>query len=244
MKLVLLDSRIFVSGADLSGQASRIQIEEEAEAKAVTSFRSGGAVENIAGLAEVTIEADGQYEAGTLGLVDDSFWGNRRVLEPWSVAPEDSDLAAGGLIYLTRALRTRMRYFGDLGEVATWEAAAKGTWPLVRGTVVHPSGVPRTADGSGTAFQIGAVAAGEHLYANLHVIDLAGTTPSVVVTVESDDAEAMSDATTQITFDSAAALGGQAIRVPGPITDDWWRVSWDVSGSDPSILFIVSLGIE
>lgn len=243
--MILLDSRVFVSGADLSGASNRIEVQEESEAKQTTNFRSGGAVENAAGLTEVSIEGSGQWEAGEAGFVDDAFWANRRALEPWSVAPEDSDLAAGGIIYLTKALRTRARYFGDVGEVASWDATAKGTWPLVRGRVLHASGIPRTADGNGTAIQVGAVATGERAYANLHVIDIAGTGgPSIIVKVQSDNVQAFSSPTDRMTFDSKTAVGGQAIRIGGPITDAWWRVTWDVSGTNPSFLFIVSMGIE
>lgn len=243
-KLVLLDSRVFVSGADLSGSSNRIEIQEESEAVAVTNFRSGGAVENQSGLTQVDIQGGGLWEAGEAALVDDSFWANRRVIEPWTATPEDSDLAPGGIAYLTRALRINARYWGQLGEAAGWEANARGSWPLARGRVLHASGVARTTDGNGTAVEVGAVAEGQRAYANLHVIDLAGTTPSIVVTVESDDAEAFTDPTTRFTFDSLAAIGGQGMRLGGPITDTWWRVTWDVSGTDPSILFIVSLGIE
>jgi hypothetical protein len=245
MSLVLLDSRVFVSGADLSGSSNKIEVQEESEAVQVTNFRSGGAVENLAGLTETSVEGGGLWEAGDAGYVDDSFWTNRRAIEPWTFVPEDSDLAPGGVAYLTKALRTKMRLWGQLGEAASWEGSAKGTWPLARGVVLHASGVPRTTDGNGIALNFGAVASGRHLYANLHVIDIAGTAgPAVIVKVQSDSLEAFSSPTDRVTFDSLAAFGGQAVRVAGPVTDTWWRATWDVSGTNPSFLFIVSLGIE
>jgi hypothetical protein len=246
-KLVLLDARTFVSGADLSGSGNQIEVSEEWEAKGVTNWRSGGAEEVIAGLGQVEISAGGQWEAGDLSMPDDSFWANRRVLEPWSVGPTGaSDTAAGNLMYLTRALRTKMQHGGSVGDVAPWEASAKGSWPLVRGQSFHQSGTPRTATGTGTAIQLGAVADGQSLYANLHVLSVAGTAaPTITVTVQSDDAVGFPSATARGAFAAKTAIGGESIRIPGPIaTDSWWRVSWTISGTTPSFLFLVSMGIE
>jgi hypothetical protein len=169
------------------------------------------------------------------------------VLDAWTVgATSASDTAAGNLGYLTKALRTSITLLGAVGDVAPWEANAAGTWPLVRGQFAHPSGVARSTTGSGTAINLGAVAAGERLYASLHVLSVSGTsTPTLTVTVQSDDAEGFADPTTQLTFDAATAVGGQILRTDGTaITDTWWRVGWTITGTDPSFLFAAAFGIE
>lgn len=244
--IVLLDARTFVSGADLSGSGNKIELTEESEAKKTTNWRSGGATENIAGLTSIELNAEGQWEAGDLGLPDDSFWANRRVKEPWSIAPEsDSDLAAGGLMYIARILRTKMTLLGNLGDVAGWSANGTGTWPLARGKCAHASGVPRTATGNGTSLQLGAVAARQHLYANLHVLSVSGTAvPTITVNIESDDNTNFTSATARGSFAAKTAVGGQAIRIAGPVTDTFWRATWTISGTNPSFLFLVSMGIE
>ena len=128
--------------------------------------------------------------------------------------------------------------------MATWTGTAKSSWPLVRGTIAHPPGTARTASGTGTGLQLGAVPAGRRLYAALHVLSVAGTTPSITVTVESDDANTFASATTRLTFDAATAAGGQVLRTTGDaITDTWFRVTWTISGTSPSFLFVVALGI-
>lgn len=245
-KLVLLNCRTFVAGADLSGSGNRIEITEGSAEKAVTNWRSGGATEVIAGLASTDIIAEGQWEAGDPGLPDDEMWANRRVLEPWSVGPSDqSDTAPGSLMYLTKALRTSSRIWGGVGDVASWMAQAKGSLPLARGLCMHPSGVARSANGSGTAYQLGAVAANRSLYANLHVLSVAGTaTPTLTVNIQSDNGAGFASPAAVGSFAAASAVGGQPIRIPGPFTDDWWRVSWTVTGTTPSFLFLVSMGIE
>lgn len=246
-KLVLLDTRVFVSGADLSGNTNKIEIGEEWEAKKVTNFRSGGADEVLAGLGTVDISADGQWEAGNLGLPDDTFWANRRAIEPWTVGPTNaSDTAVGNLMYLTSALRLRSKLLDAVGEVAPWEAAARGSKPLVRGLSMHQSGTPRTATGTGTTvdFTTGPTA-GQRVYANLHVLSVSGTaTPTLTVAVQSDDNSGMTSPTTRGTFVAKTAIGGEAMEIASPGTERYWRVTWTITGTTPSFLFLVSLGIE
>lgn len=244
--LVLLDARVFAGGVDLSGVGNKLEVTEESEVRKKTNWRSGGAEEVLAGITSVDINAEGQWAAGDPSQVDDATWAQRRSLEPWSFAPEgDSDLASGGLVYLTRALRHKSQIFGGLGEVAGWMANACGTWPLVRGLAAHPSGVPRSTTGSGTAYQLGAVAAGQKVYANLHVLDVSGTsTPTITVKVQSDNDSGFASPTDRFSFAAATAVGGESVRAAGAITDDWWRVSWTITGSTPSFLFLVTFGIE
>jgi hypothetical protein len=248
-KLVLLDARLFVGAADLSGNANKIEVGSEFEVKDTTNYRSGGAKEVLGGIETVAIDAEGQWEAGDPGQIDDQAWADRRVLGAWTAAAESaSDTAAGGLAYLTKALRTSIQLFGSVGDVAPWTAKATGTWPLVRGTFAHPSGVPRTSTGTGTALQVGEVGAGQRMYASLHVLSVAGTsTPTITVTVQSDEAEAFTDnPQTRLSFDAATEPGGQILRTDGAAIadDDWWRVGWTISGTDPSFLFVVAIGIE
>jgi len=245
-KQVFLDARYFVSGADLSGWGNKISVDGEWEAKKVTNWRSGGAEELLGGLGEFTYEAAGQWEAGDLGKPDDLWWNNRRVIEPWSVGPTGaSDLSAGNLMWLGTVLRTKAKLFDAVGEVAPWEFSGKASGPLVRGLSLHPSGVPRTATGNGTSVQAGAVASGKSVYANLHVISIAGTgSPSLTVQIQSDDATGFPSPTVRGSFAAATALGGQSLKIPGPFTDDWWRVAFTITGTSPSFLFLVSLGIE
>jgi hypothetical protein len=246
-KMVLLDARLYMGGADLSGDGNQIELTEETETKTTTNWRSAGAREVIGGLADTDLSADGYFEAGNLSLPDDAFWAQRRQTVPVSVAPEgDGDTGVGGLMYLTKMLTTsRQLLGGSVGDVASWTASAKGNWPLARGVVAHPSMVARTATGNGTSINLGAIPAGKHLYANLHVLSIAGTaTPSLTVNVQSDDGTGFATPTTRGSFAAKTTITGEAIRIAGAVTDTWWRVTWTISGTNPSFLFLVSLGIE
>lgn len=246
-KLILLDSRLFVGAADLSGQSSKLELNDEFEEKDATNFRSGGAKEVLGGLESVGISAEGQWEAGDPGKIDDQAWTDRRVLGPWTMgATNASDSGVGSVAYLTKALRTDISLFGAVGDVAPWTANAVGTWPLVRGEFAHPSGTARTSTGNGTALQLGAVSEGERLYASLHVLSADGTTPTIAVEVESDSQEDFAGTPeTRVSFATVGEPGGEILRTDGSAhADDWYRVTWTISGTSPSFLFVVAIGIE
>lgn len=245
-KRVLTDVRLFVGAADLSGQSNMLELTSEMEEKEVTNWRSGGAREVLGGLESVSISSEGQWEAGDPGLIDDQQWATRRVLHAWTMGASDaSDTGTGALAWLTKALRTSITLFGSVGDVAPWNASATGSWPLVRGQFAHPSGTARTSDGDGAALELGAVGDRERAHASLHVLSASGTDPELDVTVESAADQAFSSPTTRLTFDTATEPDGQILRTNGDaITDTWWRVSWDVAGTDPSFLFVAALGIE
>lgn len=247
--IVLLDARTFVAGADLSGYGNKIEIKEDAEVKAVTTWRSGGAREVKAGIFGTDISGEGNWEAGDRGKPDDALFASKRTLDPWSVGPRsDSDLAAGGLMYLLgRGLRTSFKVWGDVGEVSSWNGEARSSWPLVRGVCGHPSGVPRTVTGNGTSLNLGAVSAAKKLYANLHVLSIAGTAaPSLTVKLQADDNTNFTSAVDVSggAFAAATAISGQSLRVAGPITDTFFRIVYTITGTNPSFLFLVSVGIE
>ena len=51
-------------------------------------------------------------------------------------------------------------------------------------------------------------------------------------------------ATTRATLNAVTEAGGQAVRTDGTaITDTWWRLAWDITGTTPSFLFAAALGI-
>lgn len=240
---VLTNCRIFAGGADLTGSQNKVELSLDVEDKDRTNFGSGGSKERTAGLFDSEISGGGFWEAGAAGAVDDHMWASLGAHDAWTVTEHGA--AVGTLAYLTKALETSYKFLGAVGEVAPWEASVKGDWPVVRGRIAHPPGTARTATGEGVAQELGAVDEGKHLYACLHVLSAAGTTPEITVEIESASDEEMTSPTTQLAFAAASTTGAQEIvRVPGEITDTWWRPVWTVSGTDPSFLFVVSFGIK
>ncbi|MGW1324788.1 hypothetical protein ACWD64_19875 [Streptomyces antibioticus] len=245
MSFVLLDARLFAGGADLTGQSNKIEVSAEVEEKDRTNYRSGGYKEVIGGLASAELMGEGQWAAGDPGIVDDVSWADLGAVGAWSAGPDDSGV--GDLAYFMRALRSDYKLGDAVGEVAPWSGTAKSSWPLVRGVFAHPPGTARSSTGDGTAQELGAIAAGQRLYAALHVLSVAGTsTPTITVEIESDTEEAFGDSPeTVASFDAATARGGQILRTDGTAhTDTWYRPTWTITGSGPSFLFVVAFGIR
>lgn len=248
-KFVLLDTRIFAGSADLTSNSNRVELTCEAEEQDATPFGNGGWKESIGGLFSTSITAGGQWEATTNPQsVDPTSWDNltARRRQPWTVCPTTANV--GDVAWFTEALRSSYKLGDQVGQVAPWEASASGSAPLVRGAVAHPPGTARTADGTGTGVNLGAVGDGQRLYAALHVLSVAGTgSPTITVSVESDVDNTFATATTQLTFTAAGLTPpeprGQFLSTVGPVTDTWWRVAWTITGTSPSFLFLVALGI-
>jgi len=76
------------------------------------------------------------------------------------------------------------------------------------------------------------------------VIAASGTTPTLDVTIESDDAEGMASATTRLTFTQATATTSEWQELAGAVTDDWWRAAWTIGGGSPSFTAVVVVGIR
>lgn len=242
---VLLNARIFAGAADLTGSTNRVELSCTVEEKDATTFKPSGAAawrEVLGGVASTTVSAAGTWEAGDPGMVDDALWaalnGRSRLL--WTVCPAGA--SPGDLAYFASGLVTSYQIGDAAGEVAPWEAEAAGSGLLLRGAVAVSPGA-RGGDGEGDGLQLGALAAGQRLYAGLHVLSAAGTSPSLTVRVESDTDDTWGSPTTRATFNPATGAGSQVVSVTGPVTDTWWRVAWEITGTDPSFVFLVAVGI-
>ncbi|MGW3724145.1 hypothetical protein [Streptomyces sp. NPDC000851] len=243
-KTVLTNVRLFAVGADLTATSNKVEITAEVEDKETTNYASNGWKEVLGGLASAELSGEGQWEAGDPSKVDDASWSQLGGVGPWTVSANNS-AAVGDLAYLVRAMRADYTIGESVGEVAPWASTAKSSWPVARGQFAHPPGTPRTATGTGTGLNLGAVPVGKRLYAALHVLSVAGTTPSITARVESSVDNTFAAPTTRLTFAAATAVGGQMLRTDGTaITDTWWRVAWTISGTTPSFLFAAALGIQ
>jgi len=152
-----------------------------------------------------------------------------------------------GRAFLTQPLQTAYNPLGaSVGDMSAFSFTGTGRGvPLVRGQLLHADSAARTSSGAAPqpAPQLGAVAAGERMYASLHVLAASGSTPTLDVVVQSDDNEDMTSATARITFTQAGAVTSEWSSVAGAVTDDYWRVSYTIGGGSPSFTFVVAAGI-
>lgn len=243
---ILTDVRLFTGGCDLTSANNKVEFQAEVDEKDVTVFRSSGTGQMwgsvIGGIAKGSVDAEGFWSAGSSDQVDDNLWPGLGGNGAWSWCPATANV--GEVAWVTSALQSSYQILGAVGDVAPWKAKASTSGAIGRGKVAHPPGTARTATGTGTSVQHVAVPAGQYLYANLHVLSVAGTgTPTLTVKIQSDNATGFPSATDQITFTAATAVGGESKRIAGPITDDWFRAAWTVSGTNPSFLFLVTFAV-
>lgn len=134
---------------------------------------------------------------------------------------------------------------GTVGDMHRFDWKGEtGQSPLIHTGVLMAAKAARTSSSnSGTAQQLGAVGASQRIWAALHVFAASGTTPSLAVTVKSDNSVGFGSPTTQITFTSATTATSEVKSTAGAITDDYWRVDWTISGTTPSFTFAVAIGI-
>lgn len=130
---------------------------------------------------------------------------------------------------------------GDLA-MASVSGSVTGS-PVVRGTLMNSATTAVTSSGTTTGVQVGSVSASQRMYASLHVLSASGTSPTLDVIVESDDASGFASDTDRVTFTQAAGIGSEWSSVAGAVTDDYWRVRYTVGGTTPSFTFAVVIGI-
>lgn len=246
-KFVLKNVRPFAAGADLTTRSNRFEINMEAESKDTTAFAPSGDVwhEELPGIKTVTVDGAGQWEAFDGSFPDDNSFLNFGAVGPLTLAPAGA--ADGALAYLTAFNRQAYNFGGAIGDVAPWSGHWVGTWGLARGLVLHTPTV-RTATGTGTVQQLSTlptpVAANQFLVGTLHVMSASGTTPSVTATIKSAATVGFASPTTRLTFNAQNAVGGQVFRIAGPITDQYFRFDYTISGTTPSLLIMSAVGIS
>ncbi len=207
-----------------------------------TTFASNGWNERIGGLFDMQAALEGFWDATDLTKPDDTLFANLGAAgTALTVVPTAGTV--GSLAYLAKVLQVDYKPAGQVGQLLGWTASVKGNTAVARGQILHPQGTARTATGNGTAVQVGAVLVTQRMYANLHVLSVAGTTPSITVALQSNVDNTFGSPTTRLTFAADTALDGQSLNVLGPITDTWWRATWTISGTTPSFLFAVSAGV-
>lgn len=233
---VLKNQKVFFGGYDLTGITNAVSLTSEAEAVDATVLGNDTRI-NKGGLKTVAASVQGFFDADPY---DSALYTNVGANDkPLSILTSGTE---GSPAYMFKCMIGSYTPSGSIGDMFGFSLEAAAAGSLTRGTLMeNNTGI--SANGDGTGQQLGAIASGQKMYAALHIFNVTGTSPTLDVTVESDDNAGFTSAATRITFTQANALGAQYTTLDGPITDDYWRVSWDVGGTTPSFDFAVVLGI-
>lgn len=237
---VLTDAKVWVGDYNLSGDLNGVGLEYRAELLDDTVF-GDTTRSRTGGLKMVTLNVQGIWN-GADNEQDEELFGNIGTANvPVSVASQGGDV--GEIAYLFRAIEARYAPGASIGELLRFEADAEGSdgAGLVQGYVLENDTLTATANG--TAVQAGAAAAGQTIYAALHVLS-ASAADTLDVKIQSDSASNFPSATDRITFTQATARTSEWKTLAGAVTDTWWRIVATIGGTSPSFTFVVTLGIK
>lgn len=240
---VLKNCKLYAEGYNLSGDMNQMELLSERDAVDNTVF-GDDTEHSIPGLFRHTLNHQGFYQADNADFQVDDVLNSMFATADQIVSICPTDGAAGERVFTIKSLEVNYSPGGRVGEAFAFTVSAKGVSDLVRATVMETGA--KTAIGTGTARQLGAVTANQKLYATMHVVAVSGTNPTLDMIIQSDDAEGFASAEDRITFSQATAIGAQwATPVEGAITDDWWRCSYTIGGTDdPSFTVVVLVGIQ
>jgi hypothetical protein len=238
---VLRDARIWMGAYEITASINAVRLAHGCEVRDPTVLGNNTRRE-AAGMRLVSARVAGLYAVDGTDEIDDILSDNLATANtPISIGPQTGALGEVG--YTFQSLQAIYNWGGIVGDLPGYEmnASGRGT-PLVRGTIMH-SGA-ETASGDETGYQVGEVLAGETMYAALHVPAVSGTNPTLDLIIESDDNGGFTSAVTRMTFTQATDITSEWLIVAGPITDDYWRASWVIGGTDtPTFTFAVVMGI-
>lgn len=241
----LTDVDLFANGLDLSCFSNQLEVSSEAATLDATTFCSGGWDVPIAGRRSTMVSASGPTDMATAtaaqtSAVDEVLAVDMGGTYTLSAVPMGS--SAGAVGYFTQGvLMSRAPLQGTIGDLATHAVSFRGSTPLIRGTVLTAATV--TSTGTSAVQQLGAVSASQRIWVAVHVLTADGTTPSVTVKLQSDDASGFPSATDRLTLTAMTTKGGQFGSAVGAITDSYWRASYAVSGTSPSFQLRIIAGI-
>lgn len=238
----LINAKIWLAEYDLSGDLNAVALEETVDQLEATTFGATTKITkpglldlkaSVAGFINLGAGFSEEFLSSKLGLAD----------VPMTIGPTTG--AEGEPAYsFPAAIATFDPLAGKVSDTSMQKftiEAENTSVRLVRGTIGHNAA--RTTTGTGTVFNLGAVAAGQGLYGILHVPAISGG-PTVTIKIQSAALVGFGSPTDRITFTAVTTKTSQYAFLLGAITDAFWRVTWTITGgAGPSITFIVNIGI-
>lgn len=235
-KKVLTNTLILFGGQSLQGSMNQVAVEFSADEVEDSTFVNDTHT-FLGGLFSSVIGGAGFFDAAEPDATLFQSIGLDGV--PLSVA--ESPIEGTIAYFMNAMLGEYSPHQGNIGEMLAFNLGAGARDKLVRGRLFDNT--TETISGNGANIQLGAVAAGQGVYSALHVIAASGTTPTLDVIVQSDDAGAFTTPITRLTHPQQIGVGSSFVKALGAVTDDFWRLSWTIGGTSPSFSFMGLVGI-
>lgn len=244
---VLDGAQILVGGYDLSPFTGSIDdLGGTVDMKEANNFAAKGHRVMLPGLKSFTTAISGQADYGSAAAVSRAFplatVGDQHVV---SIVPT-AEAAAGDVVHFTRSRRQSASVGAPVGEVAAFSMGFESDTAMVDGLLLDPL-TSKTSSDAGDVTAMAGPAAGQYLYAGLHVAAVSGTSPTLDVKIQSAALVGFGSPTDRVTFsqvtDAGARTSQWATPVAGAITDGFWRVTYTLGGTDPDFAFAVVVGV-
>jgi hypothetical protein len=236
---IINNAKVFCDWMDMSGQENEVKLDFQCDELNSEAFNVGAHVVSP-GLAKFSCSHKG-YMAYGLNSIEEKIAALSGVKDvPMTISQPGN---AGDPCYFFKSGQISINRGMQVGQLASFEMAMVPTsLTVLRGTLLE-NGTAKSTSGQGTARQLPAVAAGQNIYAILHVLDITGGTPTLDVVIESDDAAGMASPVTKVTFTRMTAKGSLFVGpIAGPNTDTYYRAKWTL-GSGTTATIAVSVGI-
>lgn len=238
---VLTDGRLFLGGYDLSSHTQSMTLDLTTDDVDVTPINSSGFRSRVAGLTDANLTANGFFEAGD--GKPDALLGVSSGSE--LIGTLSATSSAGDTAYFLKSRNFSYQIGGAIGDAMPFSINnSNSSDRAVRGTIMVDDSANLESSGNSTGRQLGAVTASQSLFVAAHVVSVSGTsTPTLSLKVQSDDNSSFTSATDRITLTDFTAIGAQYSKLAGAITDDYFRINYTISGTNPSFKCFITVGV-
>ena len=242
VKFVMTDAKVLYDGRDISGDLNTVGLEYTAELVDCTAF---GDItrRRLAGLLDVNANHQGFWDhVGASDSLDKELFDKIGLAANGLMSMSDSGGTLGDVGFSFIGREGEYAPGASVGEILAFTITVVGDGPLTRGLVMENSVFTVTVNG--TPRQNGAALSTDTIYSTVHVVAASGTTPTLDVTVESDDLIGFGTPLVRLTHPQFTTVGANQQTLVGPVTDDWWRLVMTISGGSPSFTVFGILAIQ
>jgi len=199
-------------------------------------------VSNATGLSSVSLEGEGYWDSTNDGILQTST-AISAAEALVTVTPVDQAAGSPALFTQLKTSEYNPIATGTVGEMMGFRVTGEGQGEkVIHGQIMVTPGTTRTSSGTSAVNNLGAVSATQSVYSALHVITVAGSTPTLDVVVKSASSSG-GTYNAEVTHTQATAITSELKSTAGANTDAYWRVDFTIGGGSPQFDFICSIGI-
>ena len=244
---VYKNMKVYIGGYDFSSDHTEASLKVSVEPKEVKNLLSE-AVPRLFGLHDFEFSQSGYREVDGFSAIDDRMFDELGVSDVIASVCMNGG-AAGETAYFITGGRAQYQWGAPIGDVISINGAIIGQGiRAARGIVLFNDTIEGDGSGNGTAVQLDAVSETQKVYVSAHCINhrAMGAGSGVELRVESCADSAFSGEVTERVAGTAFGDSGATFETPidGPVTDTYWRVSYDTGVGLVSAQLVVVVGIQ